>query len=219
MLLAALAAGCAGPTAGPTAGQTGPEAPAPPEASTESPAAEPAPSPAVPAPAAGWQTHAAPIEVTLHNGLFLDDVRAWIISHQGGQVLRTVDGGVTWQTAATLGEGFLETIHFVDAGRGFLVGDGGRLLATSDGGATWRPALQAPAEIAFYGLVFFTPEHGFAGGVDTAQRRGRMFETRDGGSTWQPEPGVTAGIHRLIAGAGRLWAVGEDGALLSRPLP
>lgn len=41
---------------------------------------------------------------------------------------------------------------------------------------------------------------------------------RDGGATWQPDTSVTAGIHRLIPGAGRLWAVGEDGALWSRPL-
>jgi photosystem II stability/assembly factor-like uncharacterized protein len=353
LLLAALAAGCAGPATGQTASQAGPEAPASPEtsanASGDAPAeAAAAPSPASPATEAGWQTHAAPIAATLHNGFFLHGLpgkRAWIIGHQSGQVLRTVDGGATWQPVITLREGFLETIYFVDAGRGFLAGDGGRLLATSDGGATWRPALQAPADVAFYGLVFFTPEHGFAGGVDVAQRRGRMFETRDGGrtwsdrsaeltgfgftdalamlgpgqalvggtsmvyrtedrgatwqaidvgarggvrglfagaekvwavgakglvaqssdqgrtwsvaapfteallrsvvfvderegfaagdrngegialwhtrdggSTWQPDPSVTTGIHRLILGAGRLWAVGEDGALLSRAL-
>jgi photosystem II stability/assembly factor-like uncharacterized protein len=344
LLLAALAAGCAGPTVGQAADETGPETPAPRTASAAEPAAA-APALDGPAVQAGWQTHAAPIAATLHNGFFLDGTRGWLIGHQSGQILRTVDGGATWQAAATLGEGFLETIHFVDAGRGFLAGDGGRLLATSDGGATWRPALEAPADIAFYGLVFFTPEHGFAGGVDMAQRRGRVFETRDGGKTWadrsaeltgfgftdalampgpgqalvggtsmvyrtedrgatwqaidigarggvrglfagpekvwavgakglvahssdigqtwsvsapftdallrsvvftdgregfaagdrngagialwhtrdggdtwQPDPSVTAGIHRLILGAGRLWAVGEDGALRSRPL-
>lgn len=216
-LLAALAAGCAEQTAA----EPGPEAPAPQVAQA---AAERAPLPASAATELGWQAHAAPIEATLHNGFFLDDTRAWLISHQSGQVLRTVDGGATWQTAVALGEGFLEAIHFVDAGRGFLAGDGGRVLATSDGGATWRPSVQAPAEIAFYGLVFFTPEHGFAGGVDTAQRRGRMFETRDGGRSWRDRSGEITGFgftdalamlgpdQALVGGAGVVYRTEDRGA-------
>lgn len=342
MLIAALVAGCAGPTAG-GAGREPPAAPAAPEAAE--PARAPAPAPATATDQAGWQPHTAPGAATLHNGFFLDDTRAWLISHQSGQVLRTVDSGATWQIAAELGDGFLEMVHFVDAARGFLAGDRGRVLATSDGGTTWRAAGQFPADVAFYGLVFFAPEHGFAGGVDTAARRGRMFETRDGGrswtdrsadisgfgftdatvmlgpgralvgglgvvyrtedhgagwqpidigarggvrglfagqrqvwavgakglvarssdhgqtwspaapftdallrsvmfvdehegfvagdpndegisvwrtldggDTWQPDASITVGIHRLILGAGRLWAVGADGALLSRAL-
>jgi photosystem II stability/assembly factor-like uncharacterized protein len=343
MLIVALAAGCAGPGAGNTgAANTSPEPPAAPAADSAHASTAPSTTATVPA---GWQPHTAPSAATLHHGFFLDHTRAWLVSHQGGQILRTIDGGATWQAAAELGDGFLEMIHFVDAARGFVAGDGGRVLATSDGGSTWRAAAPLSADIAFYGLVFFTPEHGFAGGVDTAQRRGRLFETRDsgqswidrsdditgfgftdavvmpgpdqalvggmgvvyrtedggarwqvidigarggvrglfagrqqvwavgakglvaqssdigrtwslaapftdallrsvvfvdaregfaagdvdgdgvslwhtrdGGATWQPDARITVGIHRLIVGAGRLWAVGEDGALLSRGL-
>ena len=67
-------------------------------------------------------------------------------------------------------------------------------------------------------VVFTGEREGFAAG----DRNGEgiaLWRTRDGGSTWQPEPSVKAGIHRSIPSAGRLWALGEDGALLSRALP
>jgi photosystem II stability/assembly factor-like uncharacterized protein len=221
LLLAALAVGCAGRTAG----ETGPGSPAaPPAPTTADPAPAPTPSPATATAPAGWQPHAAPGAATLHNGFFLDDTRAWVISHQSGQVLRTVDGGATWQTAAELGEGFLEAIHFADAARGFVAGDRGRVLTTSDGGSAWKAAAQLPAEIAFYGLVFFTPEHGFAGGVDTAQRRGRMFETRDGGRTWTDRSSEISGFgftdalarpgpdHAVVGGMGVVYRTEDRGA-------
>ncbi len=172
----------------------------------------------------GWRRHAAPARTTLHNGFFLDNARGWLIAHQSGQIMRTVDGGASWQSVAELGAGFLESIYFVDAERGFLAGDGGRLLATKDGGATWRPGVPAEAHVAFYGLCFFSPEHGFAGGFDVAQKRGRLFETRDGGGSWSDRSSSLTGAGftdavaalgpagALVGGVGVVYGTDDEGA-------
>jgi photosystem II stability/assembly factor-like uncharacterized protein len=84
------------------------------------------------APESSWQRHASPIKDDLHNIFFVDDKQGWIVAHQSGAVLHTTDGGASWQVQARLGEGFLESIHFVDArngGRLWIVGKGGTILS------------------------------------------------------------------------------------------
>src|SRR5438132_10457169 len=52
---------------------------------------------------------------------------------QQGLVLVTNDDGAKWATYPTGAKSDLRAIAFLDASRGFVVGDGGILLATPDG--------------------------------------------------------------------------------------
>jgi photosystem II stability/assembly factor-like uncharacterized protein len=52
----------------------------------------------------------------------------------GGTILRSDDGGVTWETQAARTANRLNDVHFVDALRGWAVGDGGVIVHTARGG-------------------------------------------------------------------------------------
>lgn len=53
------------------------------------------------------------------------------------KLLETTDGGATWKVALVAERSFFD-ITFVDANRGWAVGDRASVYATTDGGATWR---------------------------------------------------------------------------------
>ena len=62
-----------------------------------------------------------------------------------GVLLRTADGGLTWDEVGTNVLPGLNAVHFFDDQQGLVCGDGsdafpGGVFATADGGRTWRPA-------------------------------------------------------------------------------
>src|SRR5262249_27485029 len=56
------------------------------------------------------------------------------ISTQMATILRTVDGGATWTPQFSGTSAFLNSVSFVDANTGWLVGDKGTILHTTTGG-------------------------------------------------------------------------------------
>lgn len=71
---------------------------------------------------------------------FQDDRRGWVAGMQAS-LMRTADGGLTWEPVATplaTGEhpNFWDMV-FVDSQTGWVVGEEGTILATRDGGSTW----------------------------------------------------------------------------------
>jgi photosystem II stability/assembly factor-like uncharacterized protein len=63
--------------------------------------------------------------------------------HAGGQLLRTTDGGVTWD-AVPGAPANAQAVCFGSQRDGY-VGSPGRIWRTSDGGTTWSPAFTEPA--------------------------------------------------------------------------
>ena len=109
-------------------------------------------------------------------------------------VLDTADGGETWRKRrvepSVLGYGQIYSsakVHFLDAGRGWLLGkvatsaafSDAELLRTSDGGATWERLPRPPVAGHF---VFVDAERGFMAGAPVSQR---LYGTLDGGRSWQ----------------------------------
>jgi len=52
----------------------------------------------------------------------------------GGMVLRTDDAGLTWQAQSSRTQSRLNDVFFVDALRGWAVGQAGTIIHTSRGG-------------------------------------------------------------------------------------
>ena len=95
-----------------------------------------------------------------------------------GQLLKTVDDGVSWSTVwqTQNGSEYLNLIFFTDSLNGFARRNYDQLMKTTDGGITWSFTYTAPR--GFSGLWFFDPLNGFlinqnAGGV--------AYATHDGG--------------------------------------
>lgn len=90
-----------------------------------------------------WQTTEADIPPALREqfdfcALAVQGPHCWIAGSPGTRVLHSGDGGRTWDVADTGQPLPIRGLHFVDASRGYAVGDLGTILATSDGGRTWH---------------------------------------------------------------------------------
>ena len=106
----------------------------------------------------------------------------------------------------------LTAVFFVDAQRGWAVGEDGTLIATTDGGASWQP--QASGTQAWLESITFTADgqRGWAVGWD-----GTVIATTDGGATWQPQSsGTQASLLSITVTADgqRGWAVGGYGTVI-----
>ena len=130
-----------------------------------------------------------------------------LIGHHGAPM----QGG-GFRIAATF---YPRSIFFLDAARGWAVGDDATLVATADGGTTWT--VQAPpAGVAAHlrGVCFADQNHGWAVGDG-----GTILATANGGAAWakQAPPAGTAprlrSVHFVSANQG--WAVGDGATILT----
>lgn len=128
---------------------------------------------------------------------------AWLAGSRG-TVLRTVDGGRSWQDVSPPGavaEGLeLRDVEAFDARRAVALsigeGEASRVLRTEDGGATWTETFRNPDPRAFYDcLTFFDSRHGLAMS-DPVDGRFRILSTDDGGRSWRvlPDAGMPAAL-------------------------
>ena len=141
-------------------------------------------------------------------------------------MLRTDDGGASWERVEAPIWGRVNALSFVDAEHGWAAAedwgaDGdtarGTILVTDDGGRTWAP--QATAAEVLTSVSMDVNGSGWAFGV-----AGTALTTKDDGATWQtvssgtdnalracwvPSPG--AGLGDAVTG----WVVGDGGTILS----
>ena len=135
-----------------------------------------------------------------------------------GTVLRTIDGGETWETHTVPGGEQLQLrdIEGVSAQVAYVLSSGtgtdSRIYKTEDGGVTWTLQFQNEQPAGFYDCFsFWTPTHGVTMG-DSIKGRFPVIETTDG-ETWvdigdrlppaQPGEGAFAASGTCVATFGR----------------
>ncbi len=100
-----------------------------------------------------------------------------------GIVLRSTDGGLTWQENGIHGD-FFKAVHFPSALVGYAVGDRGSIIKTTDGGDTWKALRKADnvfnAGTSFHAVFFVTNDKGYIAG-----EKGTLWKTENGGEDWQ----------------------------------
>ncbi|MBN2493779.1 MAG: PKD domain-containing protein [Deltaproteobacteria bacterium] len=94
------------------------------------------------------------------------------------QLYRTEDGADTWQSVI-VGTGELLRLYFLDAQRGWVVGENGQIHATADGGVTWSPQSSCAAGQSLRSTYFLDAQHGWVVGDG-----GAACQTSDGGGDW-----------------------------------
>jgi len=82
-----------------------------------------------------WTLGSAGASKQLHGVCFPDDLIGYVVGVDGtGAILRTDDGGSTWQTQTANSQFLLNDVFFIDAQRGWAVGNNGTIVHTAYGG-------------------------------------------------------------------------------------
>ncbi|MBV9958397.1 MAG: VCBS repeat-containing protein, partial [Acidobacteria bacterium] len=130
-----------------------------------------------------WTQGATPAGTFVFKLYFLDALNGWGVG-TNENIIRTTDGGVTWQTLrgginAPLRFSYpLEDIHMADTLHGVAVGNTGLIYITADGGATWAPR-QTGGGYPVYKMVATDARHAWGGSYN-----GDLLYTTDGGRFW-----------------------------------
>jgi hypothetical protein len=80
-----------------------------------------------------------------------------------GTILKTMNGGATWNALSSGTNNFLWSVYFLDADTGYVAGDGGIILKTTDSGATWIAQLSGTTN-SLSSVYFPTADIGYAAG-------------------------------------------------------
>ena len=116
----------------------------------------------------------------------LNDV--YLMNHDTGYVcgayqtiLKTINGGLTWQRKSIAGDNQLNAIAFSSTDTGFAVGWKG-IMQSVDGGETWdllpHPFPASPTDLK--DIFFLDQQHGWISGDYNT-----LLRTQDGGLTWE----------------------------------
>ena len=131
----------------------------------------------------------------------------------GGHILRSTDGGNTWQLARVPTIATLTGVYFPDELHGWAVGHDAVILHSEDGGLRWTKQYQGPdLQVSFLDVCFLDAQTGFVAGA-----YGQFLATSDGGRTWTQRPVITEDffLNRVSRGSdGTLYLAGEHGTLL-----
>jgi photosystem II stability/assembly factor-like uncharacterized protein len=128
-------------------------------------------------------------------------------------VLKTSDGGVTWQQQFASGT-YLRCVGFADPQHGWVgtLTPGSQLFQTADGGVTWtHSTLPANAPVRVCGLSVVSQNVVFASGTNIPGDPPRMMKTTDGGATWHAwdmSPHATILIDCFFTDDQHGWVVG-----------
>ena len=144
----------------------------------------------------GYAWHDTPTGTTAHfRGLSaVSASTAWVSGYTptDGVVLRTTDGGETWQDVSPPGSAGLQfrDIEAFDANRAVAMSIGGnatdfRMYVTADGGQTWAITFVNMEPTAFYDcMTFFNKKRGLALSDPPDGVHFRVIATDDGGMSW-----------------------------------
>ncbi len=171
-----------------------------------------------------WTRQRAGTMAWLHAVFFLDQNHGWAAGSRG-ILLRTVDGGKSWQASPSSTEDVVRDIFFVDQQNGWMVCEvnvyqletkedpRAYLMKTTDGGGHWRRVdiKGVDVDAILVRALFRRGGRGWAFG-----EAGAIYTTRDAGDTWTRLQSPT---RRLLLGGifideYRGWLVGAAATII-----
>jgi photosystem II stability/assembly factor-like uncharacterized protein len=133
---------------------------------------------------ASWQQAEVPTRSSLTGVFFHDGDLGWVVGHDSA-ILRTTDGGITWELVhwAPEEESPLLDVWFSDADHGFAVGAYGSFFRTTDGGQTWSFEPIGDWDFHLHHIA-----RSASGRLYMAAEAGMIYSSDDGGETWTELP-------------------------------
>lgn len=135
---------------------------------------------------AGCEASAANADKPFHRfwpdnlyGIHFVDPNIGFIAGYSGTLLRTTDGGKSWEAHYMGRNELIRRVYFVDAEYGWAVGHRGSIFHSRDGGKTWEVQKEVPN--TFLRDISFTDRNnGWVVGHEST-----ILHTTDGGKSWQ----------------------------------
>lgn len=170
-----------------------------------------------------WDSQTLPTGAHLMDVAFLDANTGWVVGHtldtQDAIIFRTDNGGTTWVRQAISGASpdGLNGIFIKSQTELWAVGDQEVILHTTNGGNTWT-WVDSGLRYAYNlnAVTFASDNEGWIMG-----QLGTTLHTTDGGLTW--DVAYTGSANDMLevgfADDGTLWAVGEEGTIISSEDP
>lgn len=135
-----------------------------------------------------WTSQTSGVNARLRGVSAVSDQVAWA-SGANSTVLRTTDGGSTWQKLTLTSEALdFRDIDAIDAQTAFALsigpGPASRIYKTTDGGSTWTLQFKNDNPKAFLdAMSFWDAQHGIVFG-DSIEGRFDILTTENGGQSW-----------------------------------
>jgi photosystem II stability/assembly factor-like uncharacterized protein len=140
-----------------------------------------------------WTNQRSGVTARLRGVSAVSDRVAWA-SGSGGTVLRTVDGGSTWQTLAIPGAEKLDfrDVDAISEQIAYVLsignGDSSRIYKTMDGGRTWvQQFINTDPKAFFDAMAFWDADRGIAFS-DSDSGQLVILRTANGGRSWSRVP-------------------------------
>jgi photosystem II stability/assembly factor-like uncharacterized protein len=181
-----------------------------------------------------WTMQTSGVTARLRGVSAVSERVAWA-SGSGSTVLRTADGGTTWQKLTVTSDTLdFRDIDAIDAQTAYLLGAGpgpaSRIYKTTDAGKTWAMQFKGDDQKVFLdAMSFWDINHGIVYG-DSIDGQLYIMTTGDGGQVWSRVPAANlppalenegafaaSGTNIALFGNSHAW-IGTGGAAKSRVL-
>ncbi len=143
---------------------------------------------------------------------YLNKDIVWASVSGGGSLLKSTDGGETWEIFILPERIYAQDVFFINEDVGWVCGqnwDGivNYLLGTTDGGKNWTVQL-ADSSLNMLTMVFANEKLGWVSGESS-----KIYHTTDGGKTWDLQANFKGDIHSIfLVDSLRLWATNISAA-------
>jgi photosystem II stability/assembly factor-like uncharacterized protein len=141
-----------------------------------------------------WTMQTSGVSVRLRGVSAVSERVAWA-SGAGATVLRTTDGGATWQKLSVTDEALdFRDIDAIDPQTAYALsignGPASRIYKTTDAGKTWTMQFKATDQKVFLdAMSFWDPQNGIVFG-DSVDGQHYILTTDNGGQTWTRVPTI-----------------------------
>jgi photosystem II stability/assembly factor-like uncharacterized protein len=144
---------------------------------------------------------------------FVDANNGWVVGPSGSdaKVIKTIDGGLSWQVLITISNVIPNDVTFSDLTHGWLVGNNGKIFYTVNGGANWTEVSSPTAQhLNGVSIIQGTTYTGYAVGA-----AGTVLKTTNG-TSWSV---LTENIYNQLndmsfVDVNNGWVVGNNGTIL-----
>ncbi len=167
--------------------------------------------------ASAWREQDSGVRARLRGVSAVSSRVAWA-SGANGAVVRTVDGGATWQVRPVPGAERLDfrDVDAVSASVAYILsigpGEASRIFKTTDGGGRWvEQFANTDPKVFLDAMTFRDPDHGLAFS-DSVDGHFVVLRTANGGSTWSRIP--AAALPPALDGEGAFAGSGTNIAVV-----